>query len=176
MSMKLAEKKHAVQEITDIAKGAQALIAAHYRGMTVSEMTALRKKGRETGVSLKIVKNTLAKRALVDSQYQGVTEKLVGPTILAFSLEEPNAAAKLIKDFAKSCQALKVQAVCVETTVLGAESLDKIANMPNKPQAVALLLGVLQAPTRNLACTLQETYAKLVRVVQAVADKRESQQ
>ena len=95
---------------------------------------------------------------------------------MAFSLEEPNAAAKLIKDFAKSCQALKVQAVCLENTVLGAESLDKVASMPNKAQAVAMLLGVLQAPSRNLACTLQETYAKLVRVAQAVADKRESQQ
>ena len=176
MNSRLIEKKEAVQEIANDAENAHSLIAAHYRGMTVTQMTELRKKGRESGVKLKIVKNTLARRALVDSQYQGLTEKLVGPMILAFSLEEPNAAAKLIKDFAKNCEALKVQAVCLENTVLGAESLDKIANMPNKPQAVAMLLGVLQAPSRNLACTLQETYAKLVRVAQAVADKRESQQ
>lgn len=176
MNMKLEEKKQAVTEIASMAEDAHGLITAHYRGMTVDQMTELRRKGRDSGVSLKIVKNTLAKRALVDSQYQGVTEKLVGPTILAFSLEEPNAAAKLIKDFAKSCKALKVQAICLEDTVLGAESLDKVASMPNKAQAVAMLLGVLQAPSRNLACTLQETYAKLVRVAQAVADKRESQQ
>ena len=176
MNMRLVEKQETVQEITSIASNAHALVTAHYRGMTVGQMTELRKRGRESGVSLKIVKNTLARRALDQSQYQGVTSKLIGPTILAFSLEEPNAAAKLIKDFAKSCEALKVQAVCLENAVYGAESLDKVASMPNKPQAVAMLLGVLQAPTRNLACTLQETYAKLARVVQAVADKRGSQQ
>lgn len=118
----------------------------------------------------------MAKRALVDSRYGGVTDKLVGPTILAFSNDEPNAAAKLIKDFVKECPELQVQAVCLENAVFDASALDKVANMPNKEQAIALLLGMLQAPTRNLACTLQETYAKLARVVQAVADKRGSQQ
>ena len=176
MNTILQHKKRCVDELSSIVDQSNSLVVAHYRGVTVDKMTDLRKKGRDSGVTLKVIKNTLAKRALVDSRYGGVTDKLVGPTILAFSNDEPNAAAKLIKDFVKECPDLQVQAVCLENAVFDASALDKVANMPNKEQAIALLLGMLQAPTRNLACTLQETYAKLARVVQAVADKRGSQQ
>ena len=152
------------------------MVAAHYRGMSVADMTKLRSLGRERGVHLKVIKNTLARRALVGSQFEGLSEKLVGPTILAFSIDTPNAAAKLIQEFAKDCKALKVQALALENKVLGAESLDSVAKMPNREQAIAMLLVTLNGPVQKLACTLQETYAKLARVMQEVAKKRESQQ
>ena len=176
MNTRLEAKQQVVSDLSDVVKQSQVLVAAHYRGMSVSQMSQLRSLGRERGVYLKIVKNTLARRALVGSQYEGLSEKLVGPTILAFSMEEPNSAAKLIQEYAKGCEALKVQALAMENKVLGAESLDSVAKMPNREQAIVMLLVSLNGPVQKLACTLQETYAKLARTVQAVADKRESQQ
>ena len=176
MSAKIESKQQQITALSEVVKQSQVVIAAHYRGMTVSEMTKLRALSRERGVYLKVIKNTLARMALVGSQYEGLSEKLVGPTILALSMEEPNSAAKLIQEFSKDCQALKVQALGLENKVLGAESLNSVAKMPNREQAIAMLLVTLNGPVQKLACTLQETYAKLARVMQEVAKKRESQQ
>jgi len=176
MSAKLQTKQQAVEELAGVVGKSQVVVAAHYRGMTVTQMTRLRATGRERGVHIQIIKNTLARRALVGSQYEGLQEKLVGPTILAFSMDEPNAAAKLIQEFSKECEALKVQALGLENKVLAADALDSVAKMPNREQAIVMLLVALNGPVQKLACTMQETYAKLARVMQEVAKKRESQQ
>jgi len=176
MSAKMQIKQQAVEELAGVVGKSQVVVAAHYRGMTVTQMTRLRATGRERGVHIQIIKNTLARRALVGSQYEGLQEKLVGPTILAFSMDEPNAAAKLIQEFSKECEALKVQALGLENKVLTADALDSVAKMPNREQAIVMLLVALNGPVQKLACTMQETYAKLARVMQEVAKKRESQQ
>ncbi len=176
MSAKLQIKQQAVEELAEVVGKSQVVVAAHYRGMTVTQMTRLRAIGRERGVHIQIIKNTLARRALVGSQYEGLQDKLVGPTILAFSIDEPNAAAKLIQEFSKECEALKVQALGLENKVLAADALNSVAKMPNREQAIVMLLVALNGPVQKLACTMQETYAKLARVMQEVAKKRESQQ
>jgi len=175
MSVNLAHKKEKVADLSAMLGESQSVVAAHYSGLTVAQMTELRSLGRERGVRFKIVKNTLARRALVGSQFSGLSERLVGPVILAMSIQEPNAAAKLVQEFSSEHKSLQVQVIGLDNSVLEASALAKIAKMPNREQAIVLLLGVLQAPARNLACTLQETYAKLVRTVQAVAKHKESQ-
>lgn len=176
MKAVIKAKEQAVAELNEVAKKSHAMVAVHYRGMNVSSMTALRSAAKKQNVYIKVIKNTLARRALSDSQYVGVVDKIVGPIVLAFSMEEPGSAAKVMKDFVKQYESLKVQVIGVESGVYPASALSKIADMPNKEQAIAILLGALQSPIRNLACTLQETYATLVRVVDQVAKQRESQQ
>ena len=176
MNAVIQAKEQAVAELKEVAKKSHSMVAVHYRGMNVSSMTALRSAARKQNVYIKVIKNTLARRALSDSQYVGVVDKIVGPIVLAFSMEEPGSAAKLMKEFVKNYEVLQVQVIGVETGVYPASALNKIADMPNKEQAIAILLGALQSPIRNLACTLQETYATLVRVVDQVAKQRESQQ
>lgn len=172
----LVAKQQAVEDLKEVATKSHSMIAVHYRGMNVSSMTALRTAARKQNVYLKVIRNTLARRALSESQYAGVVDKITGPVVLGFSMEEPNAAAKLFKSFVKDYEVLAVQVIGVENAVFAASELGKIADMPSKDQAIAILLGSLQSPIRSLACTLQETYATLVRVVDQVAKKRESQQ
>jgi large subunit ribosomal protein L10 len=172
----LVAKQQAVKDLRDVAMKSHSVVAVHYRGMNVSSMTALRSAARKQNVYLKVIRNTLARRALAESQYAGVVDKITGPVVLAFSMEEPNAAARLFKSFVKDYGVLAVQVIGVENAVYAASELGKIADMPSKDQAIAILLGSLQSPIRTLACTLQETYATLVRVVDQVAKKRESQQ
>lgn len=176
MNAVLALKEKSVSALREVATQSHSMVALHYRGMDVASMTALRSEARKQNVYVKVIKNTLARRALQDSQYAGVTDKIVGPIVLAFSMEAPNAAASLIKDFVKKYEILDVQVIGVEDAVFGKDALAKIAAMPTKDQAIAMLLGSIQSPIRTLACTLQETYATLVRVVDQVAKKRESQQ
>ena len=175
MGENLQIKQKQVEDLQQHVNSAQSIIVAHYRGLSVTEVNELRKRGREEGVWLKIVKNTLARRALVNSQFAGLSDYLLGPVILAMSTAEPNAAAKLLQDFSREHSHLKVQVIGLGSDVLEASSLAAVAKMPNHQQAIVLILGVLQAPVRNLACTLQETYAKLARTVQAVAKQKESQ-
>ena len=170
------QKEKAVSDLCDIAKQSHSMVAVHYRGMDVASMTDLRAAARKQNIYVKVIKNTLARRALSESQYAGTTDKIVGPIVLAFSMEAPNAAAQLIKDFSKKHEQLAVQVIGVDDAVYPGTALGQIADLPTKEQAIALLLGALQSPIRNLACTLQETYATLVRVVDQVSNKRQSQQ
>ena len=176
MSAVLALKEKSVYSLREVATQSYSVVALHYRGMNVASMTALRSEARKQNVYIKVIKNTLARRALRDSQYVGLVDKIVGPIVLAFSMEAPNSAASLVKEFAKKYEVLEVQAIGVESAVFSKAELTKIAAMPTKDQAIAILLGTIQSPIRSLACTLQETYATLVRVVDQVAKKRESQQ
>lgn len=174
MALNLENKKVIVTEINEVANNSAAMIAAEYRGLTVAEMTELRVKARADGLYVRVVRNTLARRALETTDFAGVTDLLVGPLVLAFAKNDPGAPARLMKDFSKGHEKLKVKAGVVGTTVFGIESLDKIASLPTKEQALGQLLSVLNAPITKLVRTLVEPHSKLVRVLAAIRDQKQA--
>lgn len=161
MALNLSQKQEVVAELADIAAKAHSLVAAEYAGTTVSQMTAMRKTARETGVYLKVVKNTLASRAVVGTEFEVVKDALTGPLLYAFSLEEPGAAGRLIKDAAKGNDKLKARLVSVEGKLLPAEHVEVLASLPTREQALSMLARVLAEPATMFA-----------RVVKAVADQQ----
>lgn len=174
MALRLEDKKALVAEVNEVAGKAFSLVAAEYRGLTAGEMTELRAKAREGGAYLRVVKNTLAKRALKDTEFECMEEVLVGPLLLGFSMEDPGAAARIMKDFRKDHEALDVKAVSVSGQLLPASDLDRLASLPTYDQAIAMLMGVMQAPIGKLARTLNEVPAKTARVVAAVRDQKQA--
>lgn len=174
MALRLDDKIAVVAEVAAVASKAYSAIAAEYRGLTVAQLTQLRKTARESGVYLRVVKNTLACRAVEGTEFACMQEGLVGPLILAFSLEEPGAAARLMQDFAKQHDKLIVRVVAVSGKRYGPEELERLAKLPTRDQALSLLMGVIKAPVEKLARTLAEPHAKLVRTVAAIRDKKEA--
>ncbi|MCP5421215.1 MAG: 50S ribosomal protein L10 [Gammaproteobacteria bacterium] len=168
MSLSLAEKQAVVAEVAAVAAQAQALIASEYRGLSVGQLTELRYKARQNGVYLRVVKNTLAKRALQGTEFECIHPALVGPLILAFSTGEPGAAAKLLKDFTKSNERLVVKALAISGRMFPASDLERMASMPSREEAISLLMACMQAPLNKLARTLNEIPSKLVRTLEAV--------
>ncbi|KRE87798.1 50S ribosomal protein L10 [Rhodanobacter sp. Soil772] len=161
MALNLSQKQEVVAELAEVAAKAHSLVAAEYAGTTVEQMTAMRKKARESGVYLRVVKNTLASRAVVGTEFEVVKDALVGPLLYAFSTEEPGAAGRLIKEFAKGNDKLKAKLVSVEGKLLPATHVDVLASLPTREQALAMLARVLAEPATMFA-----------RVVKAVADKQ----
>jgi large subunit ribosomal protein L10 len=161
MALNLSQKQEVVAELAEVAAKAHSLVAAEYAGTTVSQMTAMRKKARETGVFLKVVKNTLAARAVAGTEFEVVKDALTGPLLYAFSTEEPGAAGRLIKEFAKSNDKLKARVVSVEGKLLPAAHVEVLASLPTREQALAMLARVLAEPASMFA-----------RAVKAVADKQ----
>jgi large subunit ribosomal protein L10 len=153
--------------VSAIAATAFSAVAAEYRGMTVSQVTELRAKARSQGVYVRVIKNTLAKRAVEGTEFACLKEALKGPLILAFSREDPGAAARVIKDFAKTNEKLVTKAVAVGGTLYGPADLERLASLPTLDQARAILLGVLQAPGTKLVRTLAEPAALIARVLAA---------
>lgn len=147
--------------MAQIAASAHSLVAAEYAGTTVSQMTEMRKKARETGVFLKVVKNSLASRAVAGTEFECVQDSLVGPLLYAFSTEEPGAAGRLIKEFAKGNDKLKAKVVSVGGQQYPASHVDVLASLPTRDQALAMLARVLAEPASMFA-----------RAVKAVADKQ----
>lgn len=174
MALRLEDKKALVAEVNSVAAEALSAVAAEYRGLTVEEMTDLRSKARAGGVYLKVVKNTLAKRAIEGTDFACMQEALEGPLVLAFSQEDPGAAARLVKDFAKGNDKLVVKLVSIGGALLPANDLNKLADLPTLEQALAMLLGVMQAPITKFVRTLAEPHAKLVRTVAAVRDQKQA--
>ena len=174
MALRLEQKREIVAEVNQAAGSALSAVLADYRGLTVSEMTEMRAKARSSGVYLRVVRNTLAKRAVEGTQYECLNEALVGPTLLAFSKDEPGSAARLIKDCAKDYEALEVKALSIDGILLDAGQLDRVAKLPTKDEAIALLMAVLQAPITKLARTLNEVPGKLVRTLAAVRDAKQA--
>jgi large subunit ribosomal protein L10 len=172
--LKLEDKKTIVNEVSGIAKQALSLVAAEYSGLTVSQLTDLRKTARNSGVYLRVVRNTLARRALEGTEFACMQDKLVGPLLLAFSQEDPGAAARMIRDFAKTNDKLKVKALAIDSQLLGPEGLSQVANLPTRDQAIALLMSVMNAPITKLVRTLAEPHAMLVRTVAAIGDKKQA--
>lgn len=174
MALRLDDKKALVAEVSAVAATAQSVVAAEYRGLTVTQMTDLRSKARTSGVYLRVVKNTLARRAIAGTQFECVGKSLKGPMILAFSKEDPGAAARLVKAFAKDNDKLVPTVVSLGGVSLSGKELDKVASLPTLEIARATLLGALQAPVSMLVRTVAEPHTKLVRAMAAVKDKLEA--
>ena len=175
MPLKLEDKKSIVAEVSAVAADAHSAIAAEYRGLTVEEMTELRSKARNSGVYLRVVKNTLARRALEGTDFECMSEGLVGPLVIAFSQEDPGSAARLIKDFAKEHDKLVTKLVSVGGELLAANDIDRLASMPTRDQAISMLMAVMKAPVEKLARTLNEVPGKLVRTMAAVRDQKQAE-
>jgi large subunit ribosomal protein L10 len=174
MPLNLEDKKALVQEVSAVAAKASSVVAAEYRGITVSQMTDLRAKARGQGVYMRVVKNTLARKALAGTSFEPIGPKLKGPLVLAFSKDDPGAAARVVKDFAKANDKLVPTLVSLGGQVLSPKDIDKVASLPTKEQAIAQLLGLLKAPIQKLVRTLAEPQAKLVRTVAAVRDQKQA--
>ena len=161
MALNLSQKQVVVAEVAEVAAKAHSLVAAEYAGTTVSQMTAMRKKARESGVFLKVVKNTLASRAVEGTDYECVKDVLTGPLLYAFSQEDPGAAGRLIKEFAKGNDKLQAKVVSLGGKLYAGSHVDVLASLPTREQALAMLARVLAEPATMFA-----------RAVKAVADKQ----
>ncbi len=149
-------------------------MAAEYSGLSVSDMTELRQAARDAGIYLRVVRNTLARRALEETNLGCMCEGLVGQLSLAFSKDEPGAAAKVVRDFAKKNDKLVVKLVALEGKLLQPSDIDALASLPSKEQAISMLMGMMLAPVARLSRTLAEPHAKFVRTVKAVADQKQA--
>ena len=174
MPLNLGQKKAIVAEVADIAGKAYSAVAAEYRGLTVGEMTELRVKARESGVYLRVIKNTLVRRAVEGTDFACMREGLTGPLVIAFSMEDPGSAARVIKDFAKDHKLLETKLVAISGKLLPASELETLAKMPTYDQAISILMGTMKAPTQKLTTTLNEVPGKLVRTVAAIRDAKEA--
>jgi large subunit ribosomal protein L10 len=171
----LEDKKAIVAEVNETATSALSLVIADSRGCTVDEMTALRKEARDNQITLRVVRNTLARRAFEGTEYECVSDSLSGPSLFGFSMEDPGAAARLFKDFAKEHDEFEVKALAVSGQLLGAEQLDVLAKLPTRDQALSMLMSVMKAPVTKLAQTMNEVPGKLVRTLAAVRDQKQSE-
>ncbi|WP_133129018.1 50S ribosomal protein L10 [Legionella nagasakiensis] len=174
MTLTLAAKKAVVEEVTNVASKAISAVVADYRGLTVNQMTQLRAEARKTGVYLRVVRNTLTRRAFEKTDFACLSNLLVGPLFIALSLESPGDAARLLKEFTKSCEKLEIKALSVGGKVYGAEQLDAVASLPTRDEAISKLMFVMKAPIEKFVRTLSEPHAKLVRTVVAIKDKKAS--
>jgi len=173
VAIQLEDKKAIVAEVNETAAQALSLVVADARGVKVSAMTALRKSAREQAIEIRVVRNTLAKRALQGTDYECINGALTGPSLFGFSMEDPGAAARLFKDFAKTNDKFEVKALAVSGQMLGPEQLDVLAKLPTREQALSMLMGVMKAPIGKLARTLNEVPGKLVRTLAAVREQKE---
>ncbi|MEX1033520.1 MAG: 50S ribosomal protein L10 [Cellvibrionaceae bacterium] len=172
MALRLEGKKAIVASVNETASNALSLVIADSRGVNVTDMTALRKLARENKVTLQVIRNTLAKRAIAGTEFECVQEALVGPSIFGFSMEDPGAAARLFKDFAKQNENFEIKALSVGGKLLAAQQIDALATLPTRDEALARLASVMIAPVIKLVRTFNEVPTKVTRVVAAVGDKK----
>lgn len=173
MALALEGKKQIVAEVNETASSALSLVIADARGVNVTDMTALRKLARENHVQLRVVRNTLAKRAFAETEFDCVNEALVGPSIFGFSMEDPGAAARIFKDFAKENEKFEVKALSVGGKLLDANQIDALAKLPTRDQALGMLASVMIAPVTKLVRTFNEVPTKVTRAVAAVRDQKQ---
>ncbi|MDE2350168.1 MAG: 50S ribosomal protein L10 [Gammaproteobacteria bacterium] len=176
MALKLEEKKVVVAEVNAVAAKALSVVGAENRGLTVGQMTDLRAKARKEGVYLRVVKNTLARKAVAGTPFECIAPALKGPVVLAFSNDDPGAAARIVKAFAKANDKLVTTLVSLGGLLLKAEDIDRVATLPTRAQAVSQLLGVLQAPIAKFVGTLSAPNSKLVRTLAAVVEAKKAGQ
>ena len=172
MAIRLEDKKQIVSEVNQAASSALSAVLADYRGVTVSELTALRKSARDNNVYLRVVRNTLLKLAVAETEFECIQEALVGPTILAFSQEDPGAAARVLQDFSKANSKFEIKALSVGGKLLDASQIDVLAKLPTHDQALSMLMSVMLAPVTKLTRTINEVPSKVTRVVAAVRDQK----
>lgn len=173
MAIRLEDKQQIVSEVNQAASSALSAVLADYRGVTVEEMTALRKNARDNKVYLRVVRNTLLKRAVLDTEFECIQEVLVGPTILALSQEDPGAAARVLKDFAKENDDFEIKALSIGGKLMDASQIDVLAKLPTLDQARSILMSVMLAPVTKLARTMNEVPSKVTRAVAAVRDQKQ---
>lgn len=173
MALNLEGKKAIVAEVSNVASKAISLVVADYRGLDVPAMTELRLKARETNVHLRVIRNTLARRAFKDTELECIQEALVGPLMYCFAEDEPGAAARLCKDFAKKNDKFEVKALTVAGQLYSANQLDAVAALPSKKEALSSLAAVLMAPATKLVRTIAEPHSQLVRALEDYRKKKE---
>ena len=174
MAMNLDGKKAVVAEVAEIASSAYSAIAAEYHGLSVSAMTELRVAARKENVYLRVIRNTLAKRAVEGTEFSCMQEGMTGPLVFGFSQEDPGAVARVMSDFAKENKQLEVKMVSLGGKLLPASDLDKLAKMPTKDQAIGILMGTMKAPIEKFVRTLVAPTSKMVRTLAAVRDAKEA--
>ena len=173
MAIRLEDKQQIVSEVNQAASSALSAVLADYRGVSVEDMTALRKNARENKVYLRVVRNTLLKRAVADTEFECIQEVLVGPTILAFSQEDPGAAARVLKACSKENGDFEIKALSVGGQLMDASQIDVLAKLPTLDQARSMLMSVMLAPVTKLARTMNEVPSKVTRAVAAVRDQKQ---
>ncbi|MFA5522633.1 MAG: 50S ribosomal protein L10 [Castellaniella sp.] len=173
MSLNRDEKAVIIEEVGAELARAQAMIIAEYRGLDVASATVLRKQARESGVYLRVLKNTLVRRALAGTPFEEISSQLTGPLMYAIS-EDPVAAAKVLSDFAKTNESLVIKAGALPNSILALDGVKALATMPTRDELVAKLLGTMQAPIAQFVRTLNEVPSKWVRGLAAVRDQKEA--
>jgi large subunit ribosomal protein L10 len=174
VALNLEQKKAIVAEVAEAAGKAFSAIAAEYRGLSVDEMTELRVQARNAGVYLRVVKNSLARRAFEGTDFECMSEGLTGPLVLALSQEDPGSAARVIKDFAKDHDKLAVKLISIGGKLLEPSEIKTLASMPTYDQSISMLMAVMKAPVEKLARTMNEVPGKLVRTIAAVKDAKQA--
>ena len=174
MAMNLEGKKAVVAEVAEIASSAYSAVAAEYHGLTVSDMTALRVAARDENVYLRVVRNTLAKRAVEGTEFACMQDGMTGPLVFGFSQEDPGAVARVMGSFAKENKNLEIKMVSLGGKLLPATDIEKLAKMPTKDQAIAILMGTMKAPVEKFVRTLVAPTSKMVRTVAAIRDAKEA--
>ncbi|MBA3582878.1 MAG: 50S ribosomal protein L10 [Gammaproteobacteria bacterium] len=172
MSLNLEQKKAVVAEVAQVAARAHSAVAAEYQGLTVAQVTSLRVKARQSGVYVRVVKNTLARRAVEGTDFECMSDGLVGPLLLAFSEEDPGAAARVVRDFVKDNDKLVVKLVALGGQLYAAKDLARVADLPTRDQAISIFMATLRAPLDKFARTLNAVPTKLVRTIAAVKDAK----
>lgn len=173
MSLNLEQKQAVVAEISTQVKSAQAIVLAEYRGITVGDMTRLRAKARASNVYLRVLKNTLARRAVAETPFSELSDQMVGPLAYGIS-DDPVAVAKVLSDFAKANDKFVVKGGAMVNFVMSSKDVANLANMPSRGELIAKLMGTMQAPIAKFVRTLNEVPAKFVRTLAAVRDQKQS--
>jgi large subunit ribosomal protein L10 len=174
VALNFAQKQAIVAEVAEVAKSAHSAVGAEYRGLTVAQLTDLRVEARKAGVYLRVVKNTLARRAVEGTDFACMQEGLTGPMILAFSQQDPGAAARVVQDFAKGNDKFKVRLVAIGGKLLDVSEIGTLAKMPTYEEALSQLMALMKAPVQKLAATINEVPGKLVRTIAAIRDAKEA--
>ncbi len=172
MALKLEDKKAMVKEVAEVAATALSAVVADYRGLTAGEMTALREQARKGGIYFKVVRNTLTRRAVENTDFTCLSGALVGPVFVAFAKDDPGAVARLLKDAVRENEKLVVRALAIGGKLLPPDQLEVIANLPTREKALALLLSAMKAPLTQLVRTMVEPCAMLARTVVAVGKSK----
>lgn len=174
MSLNLEQKKAMVAEVSSQLAQAQAVILAEYRSLQVGEMTELRRRARGSGVYLRVLKNSLVRRAVAETPFKGLAEQMVGPLAYGIS-SDPVAVAKVLQGFAKGNVKLVIKAGAMPNVVMSAKEVVNLAQMPSRPELLAMLLGTMQAPVATFVRTLNEVPGKFARTLAAVRDQKDKQ-
>jgi len=174
VALSFAQKEAIVAEVAEVAKSAYSAIGAEYRGLSVEEITDLRVQARKAGVYVRVIKNTLAKRAFQGTDFACMEEGLSGPLVFAFSQEDPGSAARVAEAFAKGHDRFKVKLISIGGKLLDPSDLGTLAMMPTYDEAVSQLMALMKAPVQKLAATINEVPGKLVRTLAAVRDAKEA--